>query len=328
VTQERIRAFVGVLASLGAVMFAPEASAAEAASDTGSTAIAVRLFDQAEQLTIKGKHAEACPKYAESYRLDPQLGVLLYLAECYEKVGRLASAWATFRNAEELAQKNDDSRASTAKTRVMALEPRLSRLVVRVPGRRREIAVSRNGDQVHEAQWGTPVPVDAGLYRIEARQGARTIFARDVQVKDEGATVEVEIPLGTDPDRPTEAPTRASQETSRFTTGVLVAGGATLLLASGTAVTGALYLGKRSDFHDANAGTGPVEDKRALRDDAATIGLVSTALGAATLVGAGITAYLYVSAGSSREQRHSGRGVRFAPWTGPSAAGIVVGGEL
>jgi hypothetical protein len=45
----------------------------------------VQLFDEAERLVASGKYADACPKYAESNRLDPQLGVLMYLADCYEE---------------------------------------------------------------------------------------------------------------------------------------------------------------------------------------------------------------------------------------------------
>ena len=92
-----------------------------------SRALAVQLFDQAEALVGKGRFAEACPKYAESFRLDPQLGALIYLAECYEKNGQLASAWGSYREAEEMAQKRHDERArARARTRHRApTAPRL-----------------------------------------------------------------------------------------------------------------------------------------------------------------------------------------------------------
>jgi hypothetical protein len=50
------------------------ASDACAQNDASSRTIAVQLFDQAEELSGKENFAEACPQYAESYRLDPQLG--------------------------------------------------------------------------------------------------------------------------------------------------------------------------------------------------------------------------------------------------------------
>src|SRR6188768_3684544 len=75
-------------------------------------AAAVQLYDAAEALAKAGRLAEACPKYGESYRLDPQLGALLHYADCRERNGELASAYAAFRDAAEIAaQKNDDRKA-------------------------------------------------------------------------------------------------------------------------------------------------------------------------------------------------------------------------
>ena len=57
-------------------------------------AAAQALFDQGRDLMRQNKHAEACPKLAESNRLDPAIGTLFHLADCYEQSGRVASAWA------------------------------------------------------------------------------------------------------------------------------------------------------------------------------------------------------------------------------------------
>jgi len=108
-------------------------SPARAQSDAGSRTLAVQLFDEAEALFAKGNVAEACPKHAEIYRVDPQLGVLVYLAECYERNGQLSSAWSSFREAGEVAQKRGDSRGAHVRERASALERRLSRLVIEVP---------------------------------------------------------------------------------------------------------------------------------------------------------------------------------------------------
>lgn len=94
---------------------------------------AVELFDAADRLVAEGRLSEACPRYEESYRLDPQLGAVLHLADCLEKDGKLASAYAAFREASEVAQKKGDERRGLADDRSRALEPRLSRLTVEVP---------------------------------------------------------------------------------------------------------------------------------------------------------------------------------------------------
>ena len=50
------------------------------ADDAAARAAAVQLFDEGDKFMQDGHYAEACPKLAESNRLDPQLGALLYLA--------------------------------------------------------------------------------------------------------------------------------------------------------------------------------------------------------------------------------------------------------
>src|SRR5882724_9354208 len=79
-----------------------------------------------------GQTAEACPKYAESERLDPQLGTLLHLGECYAKLGKTASAWTSFKEAADLAAERKDRREAKIRERITDLEKTLSNLVIMV----------------------------------------------------------------------------------------------------------------------------------------------------------------------------------------------------
>jgi thioredoxin-like negative regulator of GroEL len=54
------------------------------------------LFAEGKKLAAEGKLAEACPKFLASYNLENRSGALLNLADCYEKTGQLATAWARF----------------------------------------------------------------------------------------------------------------------------------------------------------------------------------------------------------------------------------------
>ena len=51
-------------------------------------AAAEALFDQGVRLMKQNSFSDACPKLEESERIDPAVGTLLYLGECYERVGK------------------------------------------------------------------------------------------------------------------------------------------------------------------------------------------------------------------------------------------------
>jgi len=128
------------------------------------------LFRDGRALIKKGKIAVGCDKLAASERLESSVGTLLNLGDCREKLGKLASAWAAFRKAEAMAKRSggDDKRQGEAGRRAAQLEPRLATLVIEVPSRVDGLVVRRDGEQVDDASWGTPLPVDPGSYAIVA----------------------------------------------------------------------------------------------------------------------------------------------------------------
>ncbi len=165
-----------------------------AAQDT--RAAAVQLFDAGQALLQQGKVAEACPKFAESYRLDPQLGALLHYADCLEQAVKLASAYAAFRDAAEVAQEKGDDRKTLAEERARALEARVSRLTIefapaaRVPG----LEVLRDGTPVSEATFGVPIPVDGGRHSVVARAPGYKPITINVALRNEAENHRVVVP--------------------------------------------------------------------------------------------------------------------------------------
>src|SRR5687768_18046990 len=122
------------MATLAAAIALP-APRAYAQRSVDNKAAAEALFDHAKRLHAAGRYAEACPKFAESQKLDAGVGTLLYLADCYEKIGQTASAWAGFREAAAAAKNaGQEEREKIARDRAAGLEPQLSRLTITVEG--------------------------------------------------------------------------------------------------------------------------------------------------------------------------------------------------
>src|SRR5687768_12013927 len=73
-----------------------ERPASPRTSAKGNLGAAEVAFDEAIALSEAGKYEEACSKFEESDRLDHAMNTLFNLADCYEKIGRIASAWEAF----------------------------------------------------------------------------------------------------------------------------------------------------------------------------------------------------------------------------------------
>jgi serine/threonine-protein kinase len=168
-------------------------SLALAQASPASKAAADSLFDEGKRLSNEGKYAEACPKFEESQRLDPTAGTLLYLAECYERAGRTASAWTTFREAAALARETRRAdREKTARDRAAALEKRLVRLRLEVRDEAPGLEIRRNGEVISRGLWGATFAVDPGPQKIEASAPNRTPWSK--QIEASAGVVTVEIP--------------------------------------------------------------------------------------------------------------------------------------
>jgi hypothetical protein len=176
---------------LGALLMSSEPSWAQARTE--DRVAAESLFSDARHLMQAGDYARACPKLEASRRLEPGLGTTLNLGDCYEKLGRTASAWAEFKSAVAEAQKMGDTlRKATALERAAALEPRLSRLQINVADP--SVSVYRNGEALSAAVLGSAIAVDPGTYQLEARAPGKASWAQTVRVEGAAATVEVDVP--------------------------------------------------------------------------------------------------------------------------------------
>jgi hypothetical protein len=194
------------LIALGTAMGAP--STAKAQSRNEDLARADALFNAAKALLDAGQYADACAKFAESKRLVPGLGVTLYLADCYERIGRTASAWTEFRSAEGLARERNDKRADVARGRAQALEPKLDRLTIAVAPTvpQAGLQVLRDGAAVSPEEWGLAVPVDPGDHVVVVSSPGHAQRTIPAHVGPEAPTATVRIDRVED-SAPTPTPT-------------------------------------------------------------------------------------------------------------------------
>src|SRR5215468_9365477 len=141
-----------------ALLFAARAGYA---ADPREQQLAQALFDEARQLMEQKRFSEACPKLAESQRLDPGGGTLLNLAVCHEKEGRLATAQTEYGEALSVAVKDArKDREAIARERLAALEGKIPRVVVVVPPAAdvEGLEVKLDGLVLRRAAWGVALP--------------------------------------------------------------------------------------------------------------------------------------------------------------------------
>lgn len=181
---------------IGLVLAIPAAASAEPGKGAAEAAASAHsLFLDARAAMEQGAYEEACPKLEESMRLDPALGTQLNLADCYEHVGRTASAWAGFLDAASMAKSARQlEREKLARSRAKALEPRLPKLLIDADATAEPaMEVLRDGVAVGSASWGAAIAVDPGTHDIVASAPGKMSWRTVIDAK-EGQTARVTVP--------------------------------------------------------------------------------------------------------------------------------------
>lgn len=278
-------------AALGILAVSSPARAATGAASPADEAAAEALFASGKELMTARRWDEACEKFAASRALSSGIGVTMWLAECHERAGRLASAWLFFRDAEALARRSGDGRSALAESRARALEPRLTRVRVAVRDDQRDLDVLRDGVRLPRAARDTPAPLDPGRYRFAFADAQGVRCAIDVTIAAGASLVEVSPPADCPPAPATSA--LASPSTVHGTRRPLWAGIALTGLSVAAAGVGT-YFGLHAKALDDDArahcrGNVCTADGVALVDDAftsATLSTVTFVASAALLTGA------------------------------------------
>ncbi len=294
---------------------APVASAAEPPASARNTA--ELLFLEGRRLMAAGKNAEACPKLAESQRLDSGGGTMLNLAICHEALGLYASARAEFREALGMARRDGRyDREQIAMDFLQAIDPKVSYVIfaaeetAKVPG----LVVRLDEAELGRAVWENPLPVDPGPHQIALSAPGKRPRNLTVTVGRVGDQQTITIPVLLDApvSRPTASSSAAPSSTPHHGTkpstdsqshvpnrdqntrnvGLVLLGGSALAVGVGTAL-GLEALSKRKESDSYCIGS-VCADRRgiALNNDAQRLAAYADIAFVAALTAGVVGAYL------------------------------------
>jgi hypothetical protein len=184
-----VRSFRFVLSAVASCTFTLGAAAQEAESPARA------LFKEGRELAAKGNFAAACPKFEESLALEVGLGTQFNLADCWEHIGRNASAQQLFLGAAASAKAAGQAeRESVLRDRATALAPRISKLVIEVGSSDPKLTIKRDELPLEPEQYGRAVPVDPGKYVLTAKSPNKETWTQNVEVKAGQKVVTVVVP--------------------------------------------------------------------------------------------------------------------------------------
>jgi hypothetical protein len=203
---------LSALVTIGVASFQTPARAQSPAEQM----LAQSLFDEGRALMAAKRYAEACPKLAESQRLDPGGGTLLNVAICHELEGRLGTASMEMNAALAQARKDGrQDRFDIATTHLAAIGDRVPKLTIRVPHEEEGLEVFLDGTALRRPAWNVATIVDPGSHVIDARApNASAPFRMTVDVHErEQRVVDVVLPAAETPP-PLPASTPANDATA------------------------------------------------------------------------------------------------------------------
>jgi hypothetical protein len=297
---------------------------------------AERLFREGKAALEANHFAEACPKLAESQRLDPGMGTLLALALCDEGLGKTATALRELHEVIAASQKGRADRAALAEQHARRIEPLVPTVTVVVPPESRgSVAIRMDGEDVPAATWAAPMPTDPGDHVLEAIvpgsapwKSALHFGPSEVKVVTVPSVAAANGPVAASP-----VAVSGSHMGTRHTVGWIVGGFAVVALGTGS-IFGGLALSQRSSA-TALCPTSRCSSAAGVSDnnDAKTSAWVADFGLGLGLVAAGTAAYLLLTHDDAAQPKESSTeasglsALRLAPTVGPGAAGFSVLGR-
>jgi tetratricopeptide (TPR) repeat protein len=299
------------------------------------------LFKQGKKQMADKRYADACDSFEKSYKLDPGIGSQLNIAKCYEEWGKIGRAFVAYQAAEKMAKDAKDNREPKIHELVVALEPNVPRLTIKLPtGAPADVKVTLDNRPVDTL--GEPFVIDPGPHTIEWTVKGNPKKSKVVAV-DRGGESEVTLDFAkVAPTPPTGGETTGDQigedkvEPPKPTPpgrnqrlgGIALAGGGVLAIG----ISSYLALSAKSKYDDAlemycggvktscdMTGLEVTHDARSTANTATVVFLVGAAM-----VGGGAALYFLAPKGGTEEQS----AFYLTPSVRPDGVGVVFGGKL
>lgn len=320
--------------SLGAIVLAGALFvSASPAFAQSNTALAESLFKEGKTLLTAKNYEAACPKFAESAKLDPASGTFYALGLCYEGQGKNASAWSAYLDAALAARKDGNAeREKNANKKAADTEkkvPHATFVVAAATSSLKGLELSVDGQVLAPASWSS-APLDGGEHKIAVKAVGKKTYESTFTVKAPPDKNEVTVPELADAPvevgpPPGGGPGPIADEGSSGT-GMRIAGftllGVGVVSAGLGAIFGAMALSKASDVKkvcSVQSCTDPAAvDKNESAKTFADVSTVTIILGAALAAG-GLVLVLVAP---------KSKNVGVAPALGPGYAGVAVGGSF
>ncbi len=280
---------------------------------------------QAALAEFRAGQPSACAKFAESRRLKPDSTAALQgLAQCYDKFGKTASAWARYRELTvELKSHGDPERAQLAAARADELGKILSTVRIKLespdtPG----LILRLDKEEVLRVMFGTKMNVDPGTHVLEATAPGYEVWQTTLVIGPTSETRDVQIPaLAAKSDHPPPAAGAPAWGPQRFA-GLALGGAGIVGMVVGAVFGLQAISNKNASNADNHCDAADLCDStgKALRADSIHAGNISTGLfaaGGALLVG-GVVVFATAKAGRAP----SDAGLRTGLVVGPGALSL------
>ncbi|HEX2730068.1 MAG TPA: hypothetical protein VHM70_00630 [Polyangiaceae bacterium] len=191
---------------------APNGSAGAPTADPDAD-LARNLFRQAQELLKAGQTGKACETFEQSLKLVAGAGTKFNLADCWERLGRTASAQALF---VEVATATRDAgqveRSQAAQARADKLSAQLSQVRLQVNEEVDGETLTLDGKPLEHRAWTSPFAVDPGKHELHGEAPNKRPWSTLVDVPGGPSVVVIVAPKFEDSAPTAAAPSPAPVE--------------------------------------------------------------------------------------------------------------------